>query len=97
MLAGVFRDLREASEGEGRGLYEALRRSGPHPRGPEAAARCFAVLAELGLVQGAADRGRGVVGVVSSEGTDLERSTAYRAYSARYQEGLRYLEGRKQT
>jgi single-stranded-DNA-specific exonuclease len=97
VLAGVFRDLREASEGEGGGLYEALRGGGPHPRGPEAAARCFAVLAELGLVQGAADRGRGVVGVVSSEGTDLERSTAYRAYSARYQEGLRYLEGRKQT
>jgi single-stranded-DNA-specific exonuclease len=97
ILAGVFRDLRESSEEEGRGLYEALRGSGPHPRGPEAAARCFAVLAELGLVQGAADRGRGAVGVVSSEGTDLERSAAYRAYSARYQEGLRYLEGRKQT
>jgi single-stranded-DNA-specific exonuclease len=97
VLAGVFRDLRESSEEEGRGLYEALRGSGPHPRGPEAAARCFAVLAELGLVQGTADRGRGIVGVVSSEGTDLERSTAYCAYSARYQEGLRYLEGRKQT
>jgi single-stranded-DNA-specific exonuclease len=97
ILAGVFRDLRESSEEEGRGLYEALRGSGPHPRGPEAAARCFAVLAELGLVQGAADRGRGAVGVVSSEGTDLERSAAYRAYSARYQESLRYLEGRKQT
>ena len=52
---------------------------------------------ELGLVQGTPDRGRGDVGVVSSEGTDLERSTAYRAYSARYQEGRRYLEGRKQT
>jgi single-stranded-DNA-specific exonuclease len=97
VLAGVFRDLRTASDGEGGGLYEALRGGGPHPRAPEAAARCFAVLAELGLVQGAVDRGRGVVGVVSSEGTDLERSTAYRAYSARYQEGLRYLEGRKQT
>ena len=97
VLAGVFRDLREASEGEGRSRYEALRGSGRHPRGPEAAARCFAVLGELGLVQGTADRGRGVVGVVSSEGTDLERSAAYRAYGARYQEGLRYLEGRKQT
>jgi single-stranded-DNA-specific exonuclease len=97
VLAGVFRDLREASEGEGRGLYEAFRGSGAYPRSPEAAARCFGVLAELGLVQGTPDRGRGVVGVVSSEGTDLERSTAYCAYSARYQEGLRYLEGRKQT
>jgi single-stranded-DNA-specific exonuclease len=97
VLAGVFRDLREASEADGGDLYATLRGDGPHPRGPEAAARCFAVLAELGLVHGAADRGRGVIGVVSSEGTDLERSAAYRAYGARYQEGLRYLEGRKQT
>jgi single-stranded-DNA-specific exonuclease len=97
VLAGVFRDLREVSEGEGRGLFEALRGSGAYPRSPEAAARCFAVLAELGLVQGTPGRGRGGVGVVSSEGTDLERSAAYCAYGARYQEGLRYLEGRKQT
>jgi single-stranded-DNA-specific exonuclease len=97
VLAGVFRDLRNAGEGEGQGLLEALRDGGDHPREPEAAARCVAVLTELGLVQGAPDRGRGSVGVVSSEETDLERSTAYRAYSARYQEGRRYLEGRKQT
>jgi single-stranded-DNA-specific exonuclease len=97
VLAGVFRDLREAGTGEGAALFDALRGSGAHPRGPEAVARCFAVLAELGLVQGTPDRGRGSVGVVSSEETDLERSTAYRAYSARYQEGRRYLEGRKQT
>jgi single-stranded-DNA-specific exonuclease len=98
VLAGVFRDLR-AGEGDlgGRELYEALRGSGPHPRSPEGAARCLAVLAELGLVQGKPDRGRGSVGVVSSEETDLERSQAYRAYDARYQEGRRYLEGRKQT
>ena len=96
VLAGVFRDLRDAGEGEGTGLYEALRGSGAHPRGPEAAARCFVVLTELGVVQGATDHGRGGVGVVSSEGIDLERSKAYRAYGARYQEGLRFLEGRKQ-
>ena len=95
VLAGVFRGLRDASGGEG-SLYEALRGSGAHPRGPEAAARCVAVLAELGVVQGATDHGRGDAGVVSSEGIDLERSKAYRAYGARYQEGLRYLEGRKQ-
>jgi single-stranded-DNA-specific exonuclease len=96
VLAGVFRDLRDAGEGEVTGLYEALRGSGAHPRGPEAAARCVAVLTELGAVQGATDHGRGDAGVVSSEGIDLERSTAYRAYSARYQEGFQYLEGRKQ-
>jgi hypothetical protein len=98
VLAALFRDLREAGgELTGEPLLAALQGHGPHPRGPEPAARCFRVLAELGLVQGAPDRGRGTVGVVSSEGTDLERSTAYRAYSARYQEGRRFLEGRRQT
>ena len=97
VLIAMFRDLREAGESSGSELLAALQGSGPHPRSAETAARCFRVLAELGLVQGAPDRGRGSVGVVSSEGTDLERSAAYRAYSARYQEGRRYLEGRKQT
>jgi single-stranded-DNA-specific exonuclease len=98
VVAAAFRDLREAgAAASGKALLEALRGHGPHPRGPEAAARCFKVLAELGLVQGDTDRGRGSVGVVSSEGTDLERSPAFRAYSARYQEGRRFLEGRRQT
>ncbi len=101
MLAGVFRDLREAAaeDGEvsGQELFAALRGSGAHSRGPEAAARCLNVLTELGLVRGTPDRGRGAVGVVSSEETDLERSAAYRAYSARHEEGRRYLEGLKQT
>ncbi len=70
----------------------ALTRADRRPR--RAASR---VLAELGLVQGAPQRGGGAVGVVSSERTDLERSAAYRAYGARYQEGRRYLEGLKQT
>jgi hypothetical protein len=98
VVAAVFRDLREAGEEVvGEALLEALRGSGRHPRSPEAAARCFRVLVELGLVQGDPSHGRGRVGVVSSEGTDLERSAAYRAYSARHQEGRRYLEGRRQT
>jgi hypothetical protein len=97
-LIAMFRDLRDAGEKLcGEELRAALRGPGPHPRGPEAAARCFRVLTELGLVQGEPERGDGVVGVVSSEGTELERSTAYLAYSARYQEGRQYLEGRKQT
>ena len=95
-LIGLFRDLREAGEASGEELLEVLQGSGPHPRTPEGAARCFRVLSELGLVQGApADGGEGV-GVVSSEGTELERSTAYCAYGARHQEGLRYLKRRKQ-
>jgi single-stranded-DNA-specific exonuclease len=95
-LVAAFRDLRDAGEVSGEPLLEALRGSGLRQRGAEEAARCFRVLGELGLVRGSPDGGDGTVGVVSSEGTDLERSAAFRAYTARYEEGQRYLEGRRQ-
>jgi single-stranded-DNA-specific exonuclease len=95
-LIGVFRELREAGETSGEKLQAVLRGAGPLPRSPEAAARCFRVLDELGLVQGVPEGGRGTVGVVSSGEAKLERSAAYRAYGARHQEGQRYLERRKQ-
>jgi single-stranded-DNA-specific exonuclease len=94
-LIAVFRDLREAGGASGERLLEALRGTGPRPRGPEAAARCFRVLEELGLLRGRPQGGDGGVGVVSSEGTDLERSPAFRAYGARHEEGRRYLERRR--
>jgi single-stranded-DNA-specific exonuclease len=90
-LIAAFRDLREAGEAGGEDLREALQGSGPHPRSAETAARCFRVLGELGLVEGKPDCGNGVVGVVSSEGTDLERSASHRAYSARHEEARQYL------
>ena len=83
-------------DGPSKDLREALLGSAPHPRGPEAAARCFRVLEELELVRGTPAGGDGEVGVVSSEGTDLERSAAYRAYGARHEEGRAYLEAHKQ-
>lgn len=95
-LISLFRDLREAGEASGEVLQEALLGRGSHPRSPEAAARCFRVLYELGLVQGEPGGGAGTVGVVSSGKTDLELSAAFRAYRARYEEGQRYLERRKQ-
>jgi single-stranded-DNA-specific exonuclease len=95
-LIGAFRDLRDAGEVSGEDLRQALLGGGPRPRSAEAAARCFRVLAELGLVQGSPGGGSGVVGVVSSEGTDLERSAAFRAYGARYQEARQFLEGQRQ-
>jgi single-stranded-DNA-specific exonuclease len=95
-LIVAFRDLRDAGETSGEELRRALLGGGPHPRSPETAARCFRVLAELGLAHGITDCGAGTVGVVSSEGTDLERSAAFRAYSARHQEARRYLEGQRQ-
>jgi single-stranded-DNA-specific exonuclease len=94
-LIALFRDLREAGEVSGSRLLAALRGSGPHPRSPETAARCLRVLTELGLAHGSTAGGAGTVGVVSSEKTDLERSAAYVAYGARHQEGLKYLERRK--
>lgn len=95
-LIAVFRDLREAGEAGGEGLREALIGSGPRPRSAETAARCFRVLAELELVRGEPAAGGGSVGVVSSEGTDLERSASFRAYSARYEEMRQYLEAHRQ-
>ncbi|HXV05467.1 MAG TPA: single-stranded-DNA-specific exonuclease RecJ [Solirubrobacterales bacterium] len=91
-LIAAYRNLRDAGEVGGEELLAALRGDGPRPRGPEAAARCFRVLAELGLVQGEPRGGDGTVGVVSSEGADLERSAAFRAYGARHEEARRYLE-----
>lgn len=96
VLISCFRDLRDAGGTGGEDLRQALLGNGPSPRGPETAARCFRVLAELGLVRGTPKGGEGEVGVVSSEGTDLERSGTYRAYGARYEEGRQYLEAHKQ-
>ncbi|HEX5762163.1 MAG TPA: single-stranded-DNA-specific exonuclease RecJ [Solirubrobacterales bacterium] len=96
-LIAAYRDLREAGEASGELLQQALRGGDPYPRDPEAAARCFRVLEELGLVRGAPEGGNGTVGVVSSEGTDLERSAAFRAYGALHEEALRYLERPNKT
>lgn len=91
-VARVFRSLREVGESRGPELRRALAGDGPHPLAPEHAARSFRVLQELGLLAGEPERGDGVVGVVSSEGTDLERSAAFRAYSEEFAEAQRFLE-----
>jgi hypothetical protein len=96
VVGGVFRRLREAGEVSGRELRQALAGGAGHPLCPETAARCLRVLSELGLVAGEANGGAGVVGVVSSEGTDLERSAAFRAYRADHSEAVPYLERPKQ-
>jgi single-stranded-DNA-specific exonuclease len=95
-VVAAFRALREAGEASGATLREALSGFASHPVAPEVAARCFRVLAELGLVAGEPRGGAGVVGVVSSTGTDLERSPAFRAYRADQAEALTYLERPKQ-
>jgi len=95
-LVALYRDLRDAGAASGEDLRSALVGDPRRPRGGEAAARGFRVLGELGLVDGEPNRGLGEVRVVSSEGTDLERSAAFRAYSARFKEAQRYLEGQRQ-
>jgi single-stranded-DNA-specific exonuclease len=90
-VARVFRALREAGGASGAELRRALGAGGSHLLSPEAAARCFRVLAELELVAGDPAGGAGSVGVVSSEGTDLERSAAFRAYRRDHSEAAQYL------
>ena len=104
-VAGVFRALRAACtaaappEGTsitGPDLRHAFAGPGAHPLGPESAARAFRVLVELDLARGAPERGAGLVGVVSSKGTDLERSSAFRAYRERHLEAQQFLARPKQ-
>ena len=95
-LIAAFRDLRDAGEAGGEELLAALRGSGRFPalarRPPPAACGSSA---SSGWCRARPKEERGRVGVVSSEGTELERSAAYRAYGARHQEGRRFLERRK--
>ena len=87
-LAELYRDLRDAGGASTGDLRERLCGAGrAHPRSPEAAARGARVLAELGLVELSGSGASRSLGVVSSEGTDLERSVAFIAYRARREQG----------
>ena len=90
-IAGSFRALRELGEVSGQQLREALAGTGNHPLCAEGCARRFRVLSELGLLQGAPEAGAGVVRVVSSEKTELQRSAAFRAYGERLSEAQQFL------
>jgi len=90
-VAATYRGLRQTGDTRGKRLREALTGGGSHPLCPEAAARRFRVLRELGLLQGSPEGGAGVVRVVSSVRTDLRRSAAFRAYDERLSEAQRYL------
>jgi single-stranded-DNA-specific exonuclease len=90
-VAVAFRTLRELGEVDGRQLREALAGSGKHLLCPEACARRFRVLSELGLLRGATEGGAGVVRVVSSERTELQSSAAFRAYGKRLSEAQQFL------
>jgi single-stranded-DNA-specific exonuclease len=90
-VATAFRALREQGEWGGEKLRNTLAGAGRYPLCPEACARRFRVLSELGLLQGSPASGAGTVRAVSSERTDLQRSAAFRAYSERLSEAQQYL------
>jgi len=90
-VAATYRALRQTGDAHGCRLRQALSGGGSYPLCPEAAARRFRVLRDLGLLQGAPEGGGGVVRVVSSVRTDLQRSAAFRAYSDRLSEDLQFL------
>jgi single-stranded-DNA-specific exonuclease len=94
-IAGVFRALRDVGQASGPELRAALAGTDPHPLDPETSARAFRVLQDLELVAGDTSVGTGVVGVVSSAGTDLERSAAFRVYSKEFSEAQSFLQSPK--
>ncbi|MCD6016693.1 MAG: single-stranded-DNA-specific exonuclease RecJ [Solirubrobacterales bacterium] len=101
-LATLYRMLRGRAGVEGNVGAESARallccEDRSHPLSPEAAARSARVLAELGLVRWERFGDARALGVVSSEGTELERSVAFVAYRDRHEEGWRYLSKRRQT
>lgn len=88
-LAEVFRALRDSGgSAEGETLAAILRGRGRHPRRAAVCGRLLRVLVELGLVELQAERR--ACRVLDAPRTELERSPAYRAYSARLELARRY-------
>jgi single-stranded-DNA-specific exonuclease len=89
-LTTVFRALRAAREASGEACEALLRGEGPQPRSAALAGRLVRVLVELDLA--GLDRNGPVLRVADSPPrTALERSPAFRAYSRRLEDGLRFL------
>jgi single-stranded-DNA-specific exonuclease len=97
-IGEIWRGLGEAGgELAGERLRELLAGPSRHPRSPEVAARCLAVLRELGLCEWSAADVAPWLRVLSSERTELGRSRAYAACVARHQEADRFLQSRAQA
>jgi single-stranded-DNA-specific exonuclease len=88
---------RSGGEASGEALRGLLTGPGAHPRSAEVSGRCIAVLRELGLCEWRPDRAAPALRVLSSEGTELERSRIYGSCVARHEEGTRYLRSRAQS
>ncbi len=88
-LVALYRGLQRRQRVAGQELEHLLRGDGAHGRPARLAGRLVRVLAELELVS--LDRDLPALAVAGGERTTLERSPAYRAYAARYEDGRRYL------
>jgi hypothetical protein len=88
-LVALYRSLRLRGRVTGEELEHLLRGDGPHGRPARLAARLIRVLAELELVS--LDRELPALAIAGAEATSLERSTAYRVYAQRYEDGRRFL------
>jgi single-stranded-DNA-specific exonuclease len=92
-LVALFRGLRNRGVVAGEELEHLLRGHGQYGRPPRVAARLIRVLTELELVS--LDRDLPGLRVVSETQTALERSSAYRAYTRRYEDGRQFLSSAK--
>lgn len=87
-LVPLYRALRDRGGVAGEELGRLLRGDG-HGRSVQSAARLVTILEELELVS--LDRELQALAVVSGERTELERSATFRAATARYEDGQRFL------
>ena len=91
-LAEIYRGLVNGPlQGAELGQVLAAESEGAKRRAPQIAARCVRVLGELGIAQLTGEPSARTLGVLSSERTELERSEAWRAFTARYEVGLEFL------
>jgi single-stranded-DNA-specific exonuclease len=88
-LVTLFRSLRHRGVVVGEELEHLLRGDGQHGHPPRLAGRLIRVLAELELVS--LDRDLPALKLVSEAPTALERSSAYRAYGQRLEDGRQFL------
>jgi single-stranded-DNA-specific exonuclease len=88
-LVALYRALRARERVAGEELEHLLRGEGLPGRPARLAARLIKVLAELELVS--LDPELPALAVASSQPTALDRSSTYRAYAKRYEDGRRFL------
>lgn len=97
-LAEIYRGLVGAGgTASGAELHALLAGPGAHPLSPERAGRSIRILEELSLCRWEPDDAAPTLGVVSSQRTELDRSGTYVACRERLEEGLEFLESRRQA